>query len=325
VPTMVTYEAIYREGKRYGIGDHQVAKINLAREQSVQGLTYAYRAGCKIGSGSDLLGDMAAQRAVEFELKAQVMKPMEVLLSATKVNAELFRMQDRIGTVEAGKLSVLVAARRRLWPARARHREPAVGTVHEAATHRQRGDVDLGDVQEPQRDHGPRDVHDGVHGPDVMEVHPLHRGPVHAGLGLGQPPEDPGGALLHRRGQAAALDLHAVRTLLHPRAEGPQSGHQHADAVRFLDPQFRGVPDHGAAFRNCGEDAEYREFVDEARDQRSVNRHPVRAPSADRDVAYRFPGLISHPLDNRRCAHGTENVEHTRAGRIHTDIFNGQL
>ena len=108
VPTMVTYEAIWREGKRYGIGDHQIQKINLAREQSVQGLTYAYRAGCKIGSGSDLLGDMMAQRAVEFELKAQVMKPMEVLLSATRVNAELFRMQDRIGTVEAGKYADLI-------------------------------------------------------------------------------------------------------------------------------------------------------------------------------------------------------------------------
>jgi imidazolonepropionase-like amidohydrolase len=108
VPTMVTYEAIYREGKRYGIGDHQIAKIDLARQQSVQGLTYAYRAGCQIGSGSDLLGDMAAQRAVEFELKAQVMTPMEVLLSATRVNAALFRMQDRIGSVEAGKYADLI-------------------------------------------------------------------------------------------------------------------------------------------------------------------------------------------------------------------------
>jgi imidazolonepropionase-like amidohydrolase len=108
VPTMVTYEAIYREGKRYGIGDHQVAKIDLARQQSVQGLEYAYRAGCKIGSGSDLLGDMMTQRAVEFELKGQVMTPMEVLLSATKVNAELFRMQDRIGSVEPGKYADLL-------------------------------------------------------------------------------------------------------------------------------------------------------------------------------------------------------------------------
>ena len=108
VPTMVTYEAIYREGKRYGIGDHQIAKIDLARQQSVQGLTYAYKAGCKIGSGSDLLGDMASQRTVEFELKGQVMKPMEVLLSATKVNAELFRMSHKIGSVEPNKYADLI-------------------------------------------------------------------------------------------------------------------------------------------------------------------------------------------------------------------------
>jgi len=36
------------------------------------------------------------------------MTPMEVLLSATRVNAELFRMSDRIGTVEAGKYADLV-------------------------------------------------------------------------------------------------------------------------------------------------------------------------------------------------------------------------
>ena len=108
VPTMITYEMIYREGKRYGIGDHQIQKIDLARQQSVQGLTYAYRAGCKIGSGSDLLGDMMSQRAVELELKAQVMTPMETLLSATRVNAELFRLSDEIGTVEPGKLADLI-------------------------------------------------------------------------------------------------------------------------------------------------------------------------------------------------------------------------
>ena len=108
VPTMVTYEAIYREGKKYGIGDHQIFKINLAREQSLKGLEYAYKAECQIGSGSDLLGDMMTQRAVEFELKAEVMKPMEVLLSATKVNAALFKMSDKIGTVEPGKYADLL-------------------------------------------------------------------------------------------------------------------------------------------------------------------------------------------------------------------------
>ncbi len=51
---------------------------------------------------------MMVQRAVEFELKGQVLTPMEVLLSATKVNAELFRMADRIGTVEPGKYADLL-------------------------------------------------------------------------------------------------------------------------------------------------------------------------------------------------------------------------
>jgi len=111
VPTMVTYEAIWREGKSYGVGEHQLQKINMARELSVEGLAQAYRVGCKIGSGSDLLGDMQAHRAVELELKAQVMKPMEVLLSATRVNAEIFRMEDRIGSVEPGKYADLIVVK----------------------------------------------------------------------------------------------------------------------------------------------------------------------------------------------------------------------
>ena len=111
VPTMVTYEAIWREGKSYGIAEHQLQKINMAREKSVEGLTHAYRAGCKIGSGSDLLGDMQAQRAVELELKGQVMKPMEVLLSATRVNAEIFRMETRSARVEPGKYADLIAVK----------------------------------------------------------------------------------------------------------------------------------------------------------------------------------------------------------------------
>jgi imidazolonepropionase-like amidohydrolase len=48
---------------------------------------------------------------VELELKGQVMKPMEVLLSATRVNAEIFRMEDQIGSVEPGKYADLIAVK----------------------------------------------------------------------------------------------------------------------------------------------------------------------------------------------------------------------
>jgi imidazolonepropionase-like amidohydrolase len=111
VPTMITYEAIWREGKSYGIGEHQIQKINMAREKSVEGLGHAYKAGCKIGSGSDLLGDMQSHRATELELKGQIMKPMEVLLSATRVNAEIFRLENQIGSVEPGKYADLIVVK----------------------------------------------------------------------------------------------------------------------------------------------------------------------------------------------------------------------
>jgi imidazolonepropionase-like amidohydrolase len=109
VPTMATYEAIARDGARHGIGAHQLRKIHQARDKSVESLSHAYRAGCRIGSGSDLLGDMAAYRPLELELKGQVMTPMDVLVSATRVNAELLRLDDRIGTVEPGKEADLIA------------------------------------------------------------------------------------------------------------------------------------------------------------------------------------------------------------------------
>jgi imidazolonepropionase-like amidohydrolase len=111
VPTMITYEAIWREGKAYGIGEHQLQKINTAREKSVESLALARRVGLAIGSGSDLLGDMMVYRPHELELKAQVLAPMEALVSATRTNAELFRMQNRIGTVEPGKYADLLVVK----------------------------------------------------------------------------------------------------------------------------------------------------------------------------------------------------------------------
>jgi imidazolonepropionase-like amidohydrolase len=52
---------------------------------------------------------MTVYRPLELELKGQVMTPMDVLVSATRVNAELLRLDDRIGTVAPGKEADLIA------------------------------------------------------------------------------------------------------------------------------------------------------------------------------------------------------------------------
>src|SRR3990172_471865 len=71
VPTVVTYEVIAREGKTHGLSERQLAKITLARERSVEGLTEAYRAGCRIGSGSDLLRGNGGVPAVGRGMKGK--------------------------------------------------------------------------------------------------------------------------------------------------------------------------------------------------------------------------------------------------------------
>jgi imidazolonepropionase-like amidohydrolase len=108
VPTLVTYEALSEDGKSYNVPEDVIRKIDEAREQGIRALRFAYEAGVRIASGSDLLGPLQDRKARELEIKTEVMSPMESLVSATKTNASLFSMEDAIGTVEEGKLADLL-------------------------------------------------------------------------------------------------------------------------------------------------------------------------------------------------------------------------
>jgi imidazolonepropionase-like amidohydrolase len=108
VPTLVTYEALSEEGRSYGVPEVVIRKIDEARELGIRALRFAYEAGAKIASGSDLLGPLQDRKARELEIKTEVMSPMESLLSATKINADLFGMGEEIGTIEEGKLADLL-------------------------------------------------------------------------------------------------------------------------------------------------------------------------------------------------------------------------
>ena len=111
VPTLTTYEMLAEEGAQYGVPEANIRKIKVVRERSFEALKLAHQAGVKIASGSDLLGPMQRRKARELALKAQVLSPMEALLSATKVNAELFCLGRDIGTVEGGKLADVIVVR----------------------------------------------------------------------------------------------------------------------------------------------------------------------------------------------------------------------
>ena len=62
--------------------------------------------------GTDDLGWPAEYSAKEFEEYLKIgMTPMQAILCATKVNAEILRKEKEIGSVEAGKFADIIAVK----------------------------------------------------------------------------------------------------------------------------------------------------------------------------------------------------------------------
>jgi imidazolonepropionase-like amidohydrolase len=70
----------------------------------------AYKAGVKIAFGTDSGVSAHGDNAHEFELMVEGgMPPMEAIRSATLTAAQLLRVDDRLGTLEAGKIADVIA------------------------------------------------------------------------------------------------------------------------------------------------------------------------------------------------------------------------
>jgi len=108
VPTLVTYEMLSRKGKALGIPADSIRKINQAKEKGIETLSMAFKAGVRIGSGSDLLGELQVYKEVEMALKAKVLGSMGAIVATTRTNAEILRREKDLGTVEEGKLADVI-------------------------------------------------------------------------------------------------------------------------------------------------------------------------------------------------------------------------
>jgi imidazolonepropionase-like amidohydrolase len=108
VPTLVTYDSLAREGRRLGWSAAMMDKLDQVRRHGLDSLRIAKAHGVSIGFGTDLLGAMHADQANEFAIRAQVLPPAEVLISATSVNARLLGQEGQLGVIAAGALADLV-------------------------------------------------------------------------------------------------------------------------------------------------------------------------------------------------------------------------
>ncbi len=105
VPTLVIIELLSRVPQ---LPEVSRAKMELVHGKTAASVMVAQAAGVRIGSGSDLLGPRQRRRAGELVEKAKHFGAMGAIVSATKTNAELFRAENRIGTVAEGKDADLI-------------------------------------------------------------------------------------------------------------------------------------------------------------------------------------------------------------------------
>jgi imidazolonepropionase-like amidohydrolase len=108
VPTLVAYEGLSLEGRRFGFGDTEFAKIDIVRKGGLRSLQVMRDAGLEMAFGSDLLGELRKFHSMEFELLAKVVSPAEIIRSATRIGAKLCGLADTTGRIAPGYAADLV-------------------------------------------------------------------------------------------------------------------------------------------------------------------------------------------------------------------------
>lgn len=111
IPTLspMTNFVEFSEGKP----KHYVDKAVAMREKMVESMRAAYKAGVKMGWGTDagVYTGSHGNGIYEFRIRVKDLEftPKDCLIQATKNNAEILLIDDEVGTIEVGKKANIVA------------------------------------------------------------------------------------------------------------------------------------------------------------------------------------------------------------------------
>ena len=111
VPTIYVGD-YYTEGDKLRAQDKQDEYATNQRGKFLAAVGRAHKQGVKVAVGVDLGGYMTDPKVFVREMAVLVeagLTPMEAIQAGTRVGAELLRWDDRLGTVQTGKLADLVA------------------------------------------------------------------------------------------------------------------------------------------------------------------------------------------------------------------------
>ena len=108
VPTLVVYDQIAESGRQLNFPAESLAKLDDVLTAGLTAIETALNAGVKVGFGTDLLGETHDAQSKEFLLRAGAQAPLDVLRSATLVNADLLGKTGELGVVAPGAFADLL-------------------------------------------------------------------------------------------------------------------------------------------------------------------------------------------------------------------------
>ena len=118
IPTLAVVEAILVGGPKAGIREVSLKKARSIGEDHLKSFNLAWRAGVKIGLGTDyflsplVIGEFMGNHAKELELYVRAgLSPLEAIVCATGNNAQALGLADSLGTIEAGKRADILVVR----------------------------------------------------------------------------------------------------------------------------------------------------------------------------------------------------------------------
>lgn len=109
VPTLLAPVAVLETAHETGMPDTAVQKSKEVIVQHVESFTKAYKAGVKIAMGTDAGVFKHGTNLRELGLMVDAgMSPMDAIVASTKTAAECLGWEDKVGTIEEGKLADII-------------------------------------------------------------------------------------------------------------------------------------------------------------------------------------------------------------------------
>lgn len=103
VPTMSVAAVLTKHGPALGLPSASLDKIEGLYDSYLSAIEVCTKAGVKLGLGADLLGhEFHPLQGGELALRGEVNTPIEVLRSATSINAELLQHSGKLGCIAPG-------------------------------------------------------------------------------------------------------------------------------------------------------------------------------------------------------------------------------